>query len=399
MRRWRRGRAEDGGAAPGGRPVGERALGHEAHGRENNLDILRFGAASMVVLSHSYPLSYGSDRFDPLARLTKTATLGSAAVWIFFVLSGFLVAASFERSRSARDYALARSLRILPGLVVVVTLTALVYGPLLTTLPIGDYLTDRATYSYIFWGVVYAAKQWNLPGVLDTGNPWGNAVNGSLWTLVYEMIFYVVVLVLGMTRRLRPWTVAALVILAWYPELWIGHSAFLQHWLAYSGDLFRFFGAGVLLYLLRDRVPLNGRLALLATALLALSGWKGHPLSFPDTAAVVGPYLILWLAYQPHLRLPRFSRFGDFSYGIYIYAFPVEQWAAHVFSPDIRAWKVCALSYPIIVVLAALSWHVVERPSLRLRRRISRAINPASGAAATPRADVLEIRPDAARPV
>jgi peptidoglycan/LPS O-acetylase OafA/YrhL len=379
--------------------VRQQMLGDVAHGRDNNLDFLRFAAASLVVVSHSYPLAYGTDQWEPLGRLTSNTTLGSAAVWIFFVLSGFLVASSFERSHSVRDYVLARALRILPALTVVAVLTALVFGAVLTNLSLGQYFGDRSTYTYVFWGVVYAGKQYTLPGVFTSGNPFGPAINGSLWTLVYEMLFYVVVLVLGVTRRLRPWSVCALVILAWYPELWLTHSTFLARWFASTGDLFKFFGMGVLLYVIRDRVPLSGRLAALCAVLLFVAGWKQHPMILPDMAAIVGPYLMLWLAYQRHVRVPRFGRFGDFSYGMYIYAFPIQQLAAHIFYPDVRAWKIFVLSYPIILALSILSWHLVERPALRLRRRLSRSVNPTAGATATPRADVLGMTPNLERPV
>jgi peptidoglycan/LPS O-acetylase OafA/YrhL len=395
--RWAgRSRAVDGAHVDAGVPL---TLGAAAHGRDNNLDLMRFAAASLVVVSHSYPLAYGPiAQWEPLARLTNTATFGGVAVWIFFILSGFLVSASFERSHSWFDYLVARSLRILPGLIVCVLLSAFVLGTIMTSLSTHDYLTNRSTYSYLWWGVVYAGRQYNLPGVF-AHNPYAPAINGSLWTLIYEMVFYLVVLVLGVSRRLRPWTVLALVIAAWYPDLWLGHSSFLTRWFASTGDLFRFFGMGALLYLVRYRVPMSGKLAGLAAALLILAGWENHPLILPDMAALVGPYLILWVAYQPHVRFARFGRFGDFSYGIYIYAFPIQQLMAHFLLPHVRAWQVFVLSYPVIVVLAAISWHAVERPSLRLRRRISRSANPLATAAATPRADVLAVQPSVERPV
>ncbi len=360
---------------------------------------MRFAAASLVVVSHSYPLAYGPiAQWEPLARLTKTATLGAVAVWIFFILSGFLVTASFERSHSTFDYLLARALRILPGLIVVVTLSAFVLGPIITSLPVHDYFTNESTYTYVWWGIVYAGRQYNLPGVF-THNPFAPAVNGSLWTLVYEMLFYGVVLVMGVTRRLRPWGVAVLVIACWYPNLWLAHSSFMMHWFSETGDLFRFFGMGMLLYLIRDKVPMSGKFAALAAVLLILAGWQNHPLILPDMAALVGPYLVMWIAYQPYVRFARFGRFGDFSYGIYIYAFPVQQLMAQYLLPDVRAWKIFVLSYPVIVVLAALSWHIVERPSLRLRPRLSRSLNPLAAAPATPRADVLVVRQSTDRPV
>jgi peptidoglycan/LPS O-acetylase OafA/YrhL len=395
-RRWLR--ATDEGIAGHEQRVPQ-TLGTAAHGRDNNLDLMRFFAASLVVVSHSYPLAYGPiAQWEPLARLTKTATFGAVAVWIFFILSGFLVTASFERSHSWFDYLVARSLRLFPGLIVCTLLSTFVLGLALTTLGKLDYLTDRSTYSFIWWSIVYAGRQYNLPGVFDH-NTYAPAINGSLWTLVYEMLYYVVVLALGLSRRLRPWSVLALVIACWYPNLWLEHSTFLMRWFASTGDLFRFFGMGMLLYLIRDRVPMSGKLAALATALLILAGWQNHPLILPDMAALVGPYLILWLAYQPYLRFARFGRFGDFSYGIYIYAFPIQQLMVHFLLPGVRAWQVFVLSYPVIVALAALSWHLVERPSLRQRRRISRSSNPRPGATATPRADVLAVHPTTERPV
>jgi len=177
--------------------------------RENNFDVLRLFAALLVLWGHSYPLT--ADGQDDIFSkcLFGYDTAGSFAVMIFFVISGFLVTKSASE-RTMGDYFAARALRILPALACVVVFTILVIGPILTTLPLGDYFRDRWTRSYLTNILVFGI-QYDLPST-TTRLLYPGAINGSLWTLSLECGFYVVLGVLFFFGLFTPRIVYIIVI-------------------------------------------------------------------------------------------------------------------------------------------------------------------------------------------
>ena len=158
-------------------------LSQVSRGRDNNLNLLRVLAAAAVLVSHAYPITRGPEAEEPLHNLTGF-TLGTVAVYVFFVVSGFLIAKSFEGSKGVLDWSAARVLRLFPGLFVALALTVLVLGPIVTTLPLAAYFADPATLAYLPQNLALIAQRFDLPGVF-VGNPYPSAVNGSLWTLFY----------------------------------------------------------------------------------------------------------------------------------------------------------------------------------------------------------------------
>ena len=142
------------------------------------------------------------------------------AVLIFFVISGYLVTQSFDRTPDAVRFFLARALRIFPGLFAALLLTVLVLGPAMTSLPLSRYFTDPATAVYVPINMTLVFMQYPLPGVFAS-NPGGQAANAVLWTLEYEFFMYAVVLALGMARLLNRITVPilwlAMIILYLWP--------------------------------------------------------------------------------------------------------------------------------------------------------------------------------------
>ncbi len=293
---------------------------------------------------------------QPLAIFSRDQTdLGSVAVLVFFVISGYLITRSFDRSPQPLRFLKARALRIFPGLFLTLVLTAVLLGPTITTLPLGAYFRDPNTAQYVYGGLSLVWLQYDLPGVFQ-GNPTAGVVNGSLWTLYYEFLMYLMVLALGMARVLR----RDLVLV-----LWAVAMALLWRWV---GGYYVAFGvpflSGAVLYLWRDRVPLDWRLAAIGAVILLVSL---HTTAFRLAFATVGAYLVMFLAVAPSVRLPNLARRGDLSYGIYIFAYPVEQTVAYVFGPAVTWQWVAVLSLPASLVLASLSWHFVEAPALSLK--------------------------------
>lgn len=335
--------------------------------RDNAFDSVRLFAASAVIISHSFALTRGSDLTEPLFRMTQgQATIGLSAVGIFFIVSGVLISMSFDRSKAAARFALNRALRLFPGLWVCILLTVFVLGPMLTMLPLIDYFSDKQT-----WGFLGALIFWQFsPGMggVFPDHPYPHAVNGSLWTLKYEVACYIGGALLLSTGRWR----RALVLLVWgismTGTILLGdphqHSGLLYH-VAQLLWLFRFYGAGMLCYLYRDRIPLHTGYGWLAALGVVLA--MATPL-FTEALALGGAYAVLVLAFHAPRWFKRLTRKGDMSYGVYIYAFPVQQALVPLsISMGWSALTNMTLAFPITLGLAWLSWHYVEAPALRFK--------------------------------
>ncbi|MCY0998485.1 acyltransferase [Myxococcus sp. MISCRS1] len=321
-------------------------------GRGNNLDFLRFAAATGVIVSHAFPLGEGpANSSEPLMDFTRgQLSLGLVCVAVFLVISGLLITRSWERRPDVRGFLLARTLRIFPGLAVSLLLTAFVLGAVFTTRPLTEYFSSRDTYTFVLRNLTLVEPQWTLPGVFEA-NVYPGAVNGSLWTLKYEVGFYLLVLGLGVTALLRK----ELALVGWCATAGLSllHIGRLGFW----PNLGLAFGGGLVLYLWRERVRMSPWIAagcglvLVATSLLG----KGLPIAMGSC----GAYLVVFLAFLPS-RLASFGRYGDFSYGLYIYAFPIQQVVAALMGSNSPWWWNTALAFLPTLVLAVLSWRLVE---------------------------------------
>ena len=353
-------------SAPTGGPAGppRRPLTH----RTNNFDFLRLVGALAVVLGHAYPL-VGAAQFAPGMIGYPAHAIG---VIIFFSISGYLITASWSRNRDLVSYAAARILRIFPALVVTVVLTTYVLGPLVTALPTGDYLRDMVTADYL--RNILMEPVYSLPGVF-TDLPYPNVVNGSLWTLPAELFCYVVVpLALIVPRRARPVVVLALLLLAlWYASTAGPESAvFYGSRVVDAAAMWVFFAAGSLLRLGHERFSglFRTDVAVGLTA-LHVSVLGIQPAWALQWTQLVLPYVVLTIGLASTPVLRRSARFGDLSYGIYLWAFPVQQVLVHAFGVLNMAVNLVLVA-GVSALLALASWHLVEKPSLRLKDRVPR---------------------------
>lgn len=341
--------------------------------RENNFDFLRFWAAFLVLVGHSYPL-YGLP-YEGFSRLTNIDTLGGFSVTTFFVISGFLITASFERSPSVRDYFFNRLLRIFPGLVAVVLFSLLLLGPIVSGLSFEEYIRHPQARDYLSSILIYPAKG-ALPGAF-TQNPYPHEVNGSLWTLRFEFTMYIVVALLGLAKLLnRNWLPFILVLLL------VAHFHITQ---SSREDIYIFnmkleplvklgvaFFAGAVAYIWREKIPVSHRLFTLSMILMV--GSAATP--FARFAFVIFlPYVILYLGF---VRLPfgisRFGKYGDFSYGFYIYAFPMQQLYMYLVGDLYGFTGLVIGSAGVTFVLAVLSWYFVEKQALKFKRKSLRPV-------------------------
>jgi len=347
--------------------------------------VMRIVAAVMVIFAHSFTLARGAE--DPTwHRNSVIISFGSAAVFIFFVISGYLVVSSWMRDPNPFRFAVRRVARIWPGLLVMLVVTTWIVGSAVTTLPLGRYLTDSGTMRY-FAGSALLLPVWDLPGVFQT-NP-APGVNGSVWSLPIEVTAYAGLLLLGpllvvhARRRLILATVTAAAIVAVVvvtryalPHAMVVGLTYLlhQHYLV-------FFIGGGLLYFGRYRVPM--RLPLFGLAMVGLLFAVLAGLMIP--VFVFLSYGVIYLSTRRGLVLRQITALGDPSYGIYIYAYPIQQLLAHLrLAPN--EWVLFAEATVVSVIVGYLSWHVVERRALEFARRGLRHAAPSAAGRPAPMA-------------
>ena len=355
-----------------------RTIGQSFSPRHNSLNFIRLVLATTVVVDHAVGL--GGFKSDPFAQF------GPLAVYGFFGISGYLIAASAEHNTVGR-YLWQRVLRIFPAFWVCLLLTAFLFGLLAwfhqnpgcgvscyLRAPLGplDYLRQN------FWLRI------DQQGIANTLKdvPFGPAWNGSLWSLFYEFSCYLILAVFAISRLLRHrWLVAILAAAAWGTELiftWnMGLNAQVN--IFNAADATRFlqlvpiFLFGTLLYLYRDRVPDSFWLAAASAVLVALSFVipldgrdREFGLTLTNVFAPALAYLMIWLGI--HLPLYKVGARNDYSYGIYIYGYPVTQLLAVW---GVYRWGVVGYTSSVVLVtflFAAGSWWFIEKNVLRLKK-------------------------------
>lgn len=367
----------------------------------NNFDVLRLFGAACVLFAHSFVLSGNPEPFP--GRLRED--WGSIGVIVFFAISGFLIARSWSYDARPVSFAFKRALRLMPALIVSLLLTALVLGAALTTLPLHDYLENPGTKLFVINNATLQTN-YGLPGVFGS-NVYPSAVNGSLWTLPLEVKAYCMVLVLGLaglfTKRRLLMPIVGLIVgllligsirnaipygnrfVAMMVDIQAGPPGIAQA----KADAYRLwaepfaaFAIAATLFSVARWIPLRWSIAAACAAAWFAAVLKGGNAP-PIATAWLAPYIVLIVAYRTsHLfRLP--ARFGDYSYGLYIYAFPVQQAVSHLLSPS-SGWIMFVISTPITLALAVASWHVVEAPALTLKQRLARPLAVASHEALHP---------------
>lgn len=345
-----------------------------SHGRNNNFNLIRIVAALAVLATHSFSVAIGSGDAEPL-RETLGLTMGSMAVDVFFLTSGFLVTASLLNRQSALEFVWARALRIFPALFVMVVLTTFVLGPYFSSLPLSSYLSARDTYVYFAkCSTLVSGVTFSLPGVFDA-NPFRGQVNASLWTMPYELRLYAMLAIIWFALRLaKPARQdifrAIVVFLAFSSGMYalVGYFR-MDHPNSFAltnnfSRLFFMFFCGAAYYVLRRRIAVSHRVFLLFLALLLLSSVNRD--LFYIVYLLVIAYLLFYLAYVPAGPVRLYNRLGDYSYGIYIYAFPIQQSVAALL-PGVSVSRMMLISAGVTIPLAILSWHLLERRMLDLK--------------------------------
>ena len=340
--------------------------------RSNNFDFLRFFFAALVIFSHSFDLLRGSGA-DPISHFSRgQIDGGSLAVEGFFIISGFLVAQSFLNSRSVFDYFKRRILRIYPGFVAAGIISLAFFGWLgmhfspayWQKVELGSFLL-RLPVLKMFW----------IPQSFF-GNYWPY-VNVPIWTIQYEFVCYILIALLGLTGILR---FRAFLLILFFP-VWLFYVfQILVRLSLYKGWEFPIGGApdnypyflsyffvGTLAFLYRERItyrPGIAALFLIATLIIARFG---HYLEVLLPFSLC--YLLLFVAFYPSIRLHGWGKQGDFSYGLYLYGWPVQQSLIFLCRSWITEWLLFVLSLPVTLLFAIGSWYFIEKRFLRLKQR------------------------------
>lgn len=332
-------------------------IGNYDGNRENNFTLVRLLFAWAVLFGHSYPITGNGS--DPITRLILPhAWIGSLAVGGFFVVSGFLVTASFT-ARGPLAFVLSRGARLYPAVIVYCAVALFVIGPLSTGIGVIAYARlDRLAYlkNALLWNF-----QENLPGVF-AGHPFAGSTNGSTWTLPAELRCYVMVFALGIVGVFKRRWLANITLIAiiftttdHYSMLPLfgGEARFAEPLL--------YFVIGSMAWVNRASIPLSLPLAIAAFVAPFVAA---KTLFFPPVLTISLAYVTLYLVYKlPHIDIDR--RIGDISYGVYIYAWPIQQL---VWSPGQSGLLNAVYATAIVVPLAYLSWRLVEKPALSARR-------------------------------
>jgi peptidoglycan/LPS O-acetylase OafA/YrhL len=334
----------------------------------DNFLLLRFVAAAMVLLGHSYAISGMPKRGDFIARANwgNGIYTGSIAVDMFFAISGFLVTASFVNRSNLEKFLKSRALRILPAYYACLVLSALVLGCMFTDMPFNEYLTSADVRDYLVINPQFGADlRWELPGVF-VHNPFPKVVNGSIWTLPSEVRMYILVAVLGVLGVFRERRRANITLLCLIAIGLAGISGMPLVDNPATAHLAGMFVAGMLFWVNRSYIPLS---TILLGVLVCLSIVVHGTFLFPYALGLALTYFCFWFAYVPNLHF--FNRFGDYSYGLYLWGFPVQQAVAAVIGHATHARTNFAISLPIALAIAVASWHWLEKPVLRLKSRFN----------------------------
>lgn len=330
---------------------------------------MRFLFASFVILTHSYAL-LGDIKADPLYGLSGRV-FSEIGVCGFFVISGYLIHQSLERSSSLFSFARKRIVRIFPGLAVAVLLAAAVIGACVTALPLKAYFADKDTWRYVLDNMLLIPRHQTLPGVFTHNAE--TAVNGSLWTLRYELLFYGLLgLLFFVPKVFKKWLLPVLFLLSMAGYFMLKHhmtgyfSDGLHKFLLYCCNLGCYFVAGAALSLLAPLLYARKTMLLLASTVLFFITLCFPSRHLEPVALISFPVMVITFGLH-YFRGLHFSKYtGDISYGTYIYAYPLQQ-ALIVWLQPQNAVVLMLASFPLSWLAGYLSWHLVEKRFLRKR--------------------------------
>jgi peptidoglycan/LPS O-acetylase OafA/YrhL len=340
--------------------------------RDNNnkgpgFDFLRLSLALLVLFWHCFALSHGISWSIQTLHGPWRGIIFSL-VPSFFALSGFLVAGSMMRIDKLSTFLLFRILRIVPALAMETVLSAFLLGTVVTTLPLKDYFQSPAFLDYML--NILGMVHFQLPGVFRN-NPWPEYVNYSLWTVPAELGCYIVLSILIFAGLAKERTLLLVLFLLTTVGLAFmekgGFDTFTSSVVLSRPMLICCFVAGNLFYLWKDRIPLTPVLFAISIVGFCISVYFFYPIVF-SIGAVSIAYITVYIGLSRIPKVPLLMS-GDYSYGTYLYAYPIQQTVVWIFPNFREFYFVFLVATPVTLLFAAFSWHCVEKPILKLKNK------------------------------
>jgi peptidoglycan/LPS O-acetylase OafA/YrhL len=321
----------------------------------------------MVVVTHSYPLA-GVMTGDFLNKITNSqAEFSYLGLSGFFVISGYLCSQSLERSNTLGEYYWKRALRIYPGLFVVLLFTVIL-GVFVFESSAYNYVLNKSMWTYLPANITIIKQQLSIDGIF-THNPYNPTINGSLWSLEYELVFYIwlsALLIVGRKGKIIIVTIAVLALITSY--IFFMDVVGAHKYMFLNGKLMLefgpyFFGGVLFSFLKMDQVPKRALLITVLASLLLCAFYLNY---FTPAKFFLLPPLVLLIGTASAKPITRImEKMGDLSYGIYIYAFPIQQALIHFFR--FNPLQLMITSLPLAILAGYASWHWVEKKCLRYK--------------------------------
>ncbi|HHS9742997.1 TPA: acyltransferase family protein, partial [Raoultella ornithinolytica] len=328
----------------------------------NNLDLIRLLASISVIIYHSFALNPQWGIIDPVKSLFGYITTGGLAVKVFFFISGLLVTNSLLSRKSILQFITSRSLRVFPGLAFVVTITAFIIGLIFTSLPISEYFKSNQPILYVLKNMLLET-QYFLPGVFEKNS---HGVNGSLWTIHYEVLAYI--------------TLGSLYLIGLGKARWLASLLCLiiiiEPFMPYKGMLFASSDNNAI-YLLAPSFALGALLAINKNSyrtnvylpfLLFIAQFIFNNEVISSLLMCISMCLLM-LHISSLKMVIGLNLKHDISYGVYLWGFPIQQ----IISQNLSVPPIVNITASILLTIAVAfaSWFLIEKPSLKLAKKIS----------------------------
>ena len=333
---------------------------------------MRLIGALTVVVAHSYSLVNGKPHYDFFHRLNGGYSAASSFLDMFFVISGYLITQSFFRHSTFKEFFIARVMRIVPAFAASIFIAVFFVGSFFTSLSFKEYFSSALTWRY-FINISFFKLQFILPGVFNENFYHSNAINGSVWSLAYEWVLYGCLFLfakIGFMKAtklnicIHAAIISASIYLNLYPEMTTITAFGIQ-----SSKLVHFypyFMIGSWLFILKEKFTLKWWHSLFVAVIWIFTF---NTIWFSIWIYLAIPILTLWFAFLPVKFFKKVTATGDYSYGIYIFSFLIQQVIIHFTKNEIGIYPMILLSLFCSYLIAVLSFHCIENPALRWKKK------------------------------